>query len=495
VRLNVSLACGLAAFLIAGFFAVRNLATWPVRLTYPGEESNEGIALAEIIHLRHGVPIYAPATDRYDDATYGPLYYLVAGRLIDIDAPSYFPLRLVSVLGIVGCAMGCGLLSFWLSDSYLAALLSPFVFLSYGMVTTHGIQALSDGVALSLAFSGFLAAYRLQGSRGVLLAVPLMILSFYYKPQYVAGFVAIFFYLLWSKRYRLAIEFASLWALCGLVLLSVFEWIVFPGQSFWRHFLFTQPSLLSWAGFEKAVFVLCFMLFLPLLFSLEYLHHHSSRMIHCYLFSSVLLGVLTYSKDGSGVHYFFESVLLLSALIPVLIMIQVRSHGCPAHLVLVLGIMLFAGQWSTKAAPQPSDFAHHDAMQQFLRQHFPRHAEGLSANPGELLQAGLETPYSGLFTLVQLSHRGVVSDRDLAAQIRARRFSVIVLGFDLSRESDPYWLNFYLTPATREAIEQGYACAESLEMPTPEKERPLDRYYIYVPQRNKQKLETCGITF
>src|SRR6516165_1299769 len=71
-------------------------------------------------------------------------------------------------------------------QSYLAALLSPFMFLSYGMVTGHAVQALSDSVALCLSFAGFLVAFRFRARRGfLLLAAFIMILGFYYKPQYV----------------------------------------------------------------------------------------------------------------------------------------------------------------------------------------------------------------------------------------------------------------------------------------------------------------------
>jgi hypothetical protein len=38
---RAALACTLAAFLLAGFFAVRNLASWQTRITYPGEERYE----------------------------------------------------------------------------------------------------------------------------------------------------------------------------------------------------------------------------------------------------------------------------------------------------------------------------------------------------------------------------------------------------------------------------------------------------------------------
>jgi hypothetical protein len=86
-----------------------------------------------------------------------------------------------------------------------------------------------------------------------------------------------------------------------------------------------------------------------------------------------------------------------------------------------------------------------------------------------------------------LAHRGILSDRDLAAQIANRRFSAIVLPLDLSHEQDPYWLNFYLTPATREAIEQRYTRMDILDMPSPVKQRSQDRYYVYVPKPSDLK--------
>jgi hypothetical protein len=487
VRFNAFHVCSWAALLLAGLFAARNLATWPTRLAYPGEESYEGVGLAEIVHLRQGVPIYAPAAaGRYDAATYGPLYYILAGRFINPENPSYSTLRFFSTVGILGCATGCGLLAFWLTQSWQSAFLSPMVFLSYGMVSANGIQSHSDSVALLLAFSGFLLAYRFRGSRVLLFAVPFMIFSFYYKPQYVAGPLAVLLFLLLDRRYRLAAAFGGLLVFFGVGLFGLFQWVVFPGQAFWRHFLLSQASLLSWHRFGQALFCLSFMLLLPLLFGIEYLRAYPNKIVSCYLFFGVLLAVLTYSKDGSGLHYFFESVLLMSALVPVVIVKQIIRHVYPIEVLFVLGVMLFAGHWSTKPAPMPSDFVRHNAMQSFLRQNFPHHAEALSAYPGELLQAGLGTPFSSLFQLAQLARRGVISDQDLAASIRAHRFSVIILSFDLRKEQDPYWLNsYYLTPATREAIEHGYVLATSLDMPALEKDRPQDRYYIYVPGSNQ----------
>jgi len=129
----------IAAFLFAGFFAVRNIATWPPRLVYPGEESYEGYPLADIVHLLQGVPIYAPGAETgFSGGIYGPLYYLAGSRLVNPERPAYFPLRVLSMLGLLGCAACCGVLAYWLSRSYSAALLARwFSFLQNGRRHGH----------------------------------------------------------------------------------------------------------------------------------------------------------------------------------------------------------------------------------------------------------------------------------------------------------------------------------------------------------------------
>jgi hypothetical protein len=470
-------------FLLVGCFAWRNLSTWPAIINYPDDESYEGVVLATMIHLRQGVPIYAPgATGHFDGATYGPLYYLLGERLVNPQSPSYLPLRLLSAFAILGCAVCCGLLAFWLTGRPLAGWLSWFVFVSYGMVTGHGLLALSDSVALLLAFSGFLVAYRWRNSGAVLFAAPLMVLSFYYKPQYIAGSLAVLLYLALEKRYRQALEFAGLLAFCGLGLFALFQWVVFSGQAFWRHFLLYQSSLLSWHLLGRALFTFALLLLFPLIFAVEYLRRYFNKLLGCYLLLAVLAGLLTYSKKAGGVHYFFESVFLLCVLVPALLANRLARRVYPVELVLVLGLMLIAGQLFEPRPPQSSDIAQHGAMQSFLVRNFPGRARALSHDPGDLLQAGLEAPFSSLYEQELFSRLGIISDAGLVAQIQDHRFAVIVLHFDISQEHDPDWLRAYATPALLGAIKTNYNLDASLTMPAPIRKEPKDRFYIYVPR-------------
>lgn len=486
---NGRIVLSLLPFLIAGFFAIRNLATWPARISYPGDEAYEGVAMADMVHLRQGVPIYAAgAKDGFSDGTYGPLYYLLGERLVNPSKPSYLLLRILSVLGMLGCAIGCGVLAFWLTQSYWVSVLSPLIFLAYGMVTGHGILALSDGVAVFLAFAGFLIAYRFRNDRRVLIAVPVMLLSFYYKPQYVAGPAAVMLFLVIEKRYKLAAAFGGMLAAGGLGLLAFFQFVVFPGQAYWRHFLFYQAPLLDWRGVVQRTFVAFGVLvLLPFAFGIEYLLSHRDRLIGCYLVSAVVLGVLTYSKDGSGTHYFFESVLAVSVLVPALIADKLPARVYPLDVVLALAVMLFMAQWMTKPAPGPGDVAKYEAVQSYLRLNFPPHALALSTSPGDLLQAGLDAPFGGLFQLEALTQRGVVSDFDLVEGVQKRQFVVIILPVNSDRDPATGWQSFPLTLEVVRAVRDRYRLAARfdmppclLEAPTPI-DRPPARFYVYVP--------------
>jgi hypothetical protein len=480
---KAALACALTAFVLAGFFAVRNLSSWHTRITYPGEESYEGCALAEMVRLAQGVPIYAPPSDEgFVGATYGPLYYLVGSRLVNPASPSYTPLRLLSALAILACATACGLLAFWITRSRLAAFLSPLVFLSYGVVTFHGVSALSDSVALLLFFAGFLVAYRFRNSKGLLLAAPLMCLGFYYKPQYIAGPLAVMVFLVLEKRYVRLVQFLGALALFGFGLLGFFQWVAFPGQQFWQHFFLYQATLFSWYQFKIGLLVFVLMFGVAVLLAFEYLRTHTERMLSCYFVCAVALGIVTIGKQTAFIQYFFESILMVSVLVPALVAKRIEKGRYPVDVMVLLAIALFAGQWYTPPAPLPSAVGQFAAVQSYFRRNFPAHARAIGLRGGDLVQAGLDTPFSDLLQTELLARHGVVSDGHLLKQIRAGWFSLIVLDFDLDKETDPIWLNYYLTPAAREAIKSSYRVVDSLQVPDPEKLWEQDRFYIYVPR-------------
>ncbi len=469
--------------LLAALFAGHHIATWPMRIRYSGDDGTEGIALAEMVHLRRGVPIYSPPSpERFDVANYGPLYYLLGAQLVDPQNPTYLSLRLLSLLAALGSAVGCALLAFWQGRSYLAAALAPLLFLAYRSAARFGTSARCDIVALFLPFAGFLIAYRSRNSRGLFVAAPLMLVGFFYKQQFVAAPLAIVLFLLLEKRYRLAAGFAGALALGGLGLLGFFQFVAFPGQAFLEHFLLYNFLPFTPTRFVFGILFFGVMLLVPLLVGLEFLRLHPNKLLSCYLGCALFLGLLTVAREGSDSNYFLECVLLLSALLAALFAKRIADSPRALELLLLLGVTLFLGQWFVPPAPQPEDFARDRAVQDYLRRNFSPHTPALGYYTGDLVRAGLETPISNLFHYAWLTRQGVLSNRDLVAQLDARRYGVIVLNFDLQGQEDSNRKDYYLIQPLRQTILANYRPAASLEMPGPEKYRPSDRFYAWVPR-------------
>jgi hypothetical protein len=481
---------GAAALLLAGVFAGLQISTWRNRLRYPGELNDiEGMRLVEMLHLRRGVPIYSlPAAERFDASIYGPLYYLLGARLISPSAPAYLPLRLLSILSTLGLAAGCGVLAFWLTRRALAAALAPLLFLSYGFVTRHGTSARSDLVAVLLAFIGFLLAFRFQRDRRVLLATPFMLLSFFYKQQYVAGPLAVVLFLLIERRYRQAAEFAGLSAASGLMLLGFFQFLVFPGQAFFHHFLLYNVTPFSWQQFKYAgLMFFALVMLVPLLLGAEFLRRGRNRLLGCYLACGVVLALVTVSKVGSDAHYWLECVLALSALVAALVAERAAAREGIAEVLCLLGVALFFARLFAPPGPRPQDFARDQAIQAYLHQKFPPGTLALSHWAGDLVRAGLDLPVSDPDQYIYLARKGILSDQPLLDQIRGHRFGALVFNYDLRAAQAAASQGERLPSTWSVAILSNYELATSLEMPDTEKVWPDDRFYVWIPRADASR--------
>ncbi len=473
------------AFLLVGLPAAWHVSSWPTRLRYPGELNDiEGMRLAEMLHVRRGIPIYAPATPRrFDAAIYGPLYYLLGAKIIDPNKPAYLPLRLLSLLATLGCAVGCAFLAFWLGRSYLAAVFAPLLVLGFGFVTHHGLSVRSDAVALLLVLWGFIVAYRFQRSSALLLASPLMLLGFFYKQQFVAAPLAVGVFLLLERRYRLALQFASLLALGGLASFAFFQFVVFRGEAFFSHFLLYNLVPFSWTEFGWGLVFFGLVLLIPVLMGVEFLRLCPDRLLSCYLGCATLLSLLTFGKEGSDSNYFLELVFIVSCLFAALLAMRIEAQAGVVELLVLVGVTLFFGQCFTPPSPSPEDFRRDRAIQDFLRHKFPPGTEALGHYAGDLVRAGLETPISDTWQYSALIRNGTFSDQDLLVRVQGHCFGVIVSTFDLKDEPEGEGSSNYLNRRLRRAICENYQLDASLPLPWPESlGKHSERFDVWVPR-------------
>src|SRR5437867_76574 len=485
-------ACG--ACLIVALFALWNLRTWPSRITYPGDRNSgvEGIVLAETLDLRAGVPIYSADTSGgFHASAYGPLHYLLGSRLIDPTHPGYLGFRILGALTTLGSAAACGVLAFWVSGSWLGAVLAPLIYLSFAVVSQFDVTARSDSSALLLSFAAFLVGYRFRKCRLLLLSVPFALASYFFKQQFVAGSAALFFYLLLEKRYRLAAEFAGLLALGWLGLMGLFEYAIFPGQNFARHYLTYIATTFSPELFLVSLFFFVFLASIPYVVGWVYLREHHDWALGCYMVCALVLFLVGFSRPGSDRNYFVDLDWITSCLVSAYVVERiVNRRGLGSRFILLLAV-LFCAQWFTRPeTPRPIDFVDDRAIQDYLLANFPPHAQGLSYCVGDLVRAGLDTPYTDLFLFSRLVERGVISDASLVSQVRRHHFALIVLNFDPNQEKDQERMHFLLPEAVLAAVRERYRLRDTLSMPGPERLRKLlDRFYVFVPRKESSASE------
>jgi hypothetical protein len=477
------------ACLIAALFASWNLRTWPSRIAYPGDRNAgvEGIVLAESLDLREGVPIYsADIASGFHASAYGPLHYLLGSRLIDPKHPGYLGFRILGALTTLGSAAACGVLAFWVSGSWLAALLAPLIYLSFAVVSQFELTARSDSSALFLSFAAFLVGYRFRESRLLLLSVPLALASYFFKQQFVAGSAALFLYLLIEKRYRLAAAFASLMAVGWLGLMALFEYAVFPGQNFARHYFTYIATTFSPERFLVSLFLFVLLAAIPYVVGWLYLREHPDWALGFYMACALVLFLIGFSRHGSDRNYFVDSYWISSSLLSAyLVEGMVNRRRLLRRIIPFLIILVGAQLLPNPKTPQPVDFVDDQAIQDYLRANFPSHSQGLSYCAGDLARAGLDVPYTDLFLFSRLVERGVISDESLVSQVRQHRFALIGLNFDPNQEKDQERMHYLLPEAVLAAVRQGYRLRDVLPMPEPERlKRPLDRFYVFVPRQD-----------
>jgi hypothetical protein len=215
-------------------------------------------------------------------------------------------------------------------------------------------------------------------------------------------------------------------------------------------------------------------------------------MLQLYFIAAIVLGLITIGKESAFLQYFYESILLISVLVPALLMSRIARRRGVVEVLVLFGIALLAGQWYTPPAPKPADAVQYDAVQRFFRQNIPHHARVLGFRGGDLVQAGFDTPFADLFQMELLARHGIASDRYLLARIREGWFAAIVLDFDLDKERNPQLLNMYLSPAAREILQQKYRIADEIAVPGPERLSPQDRFYVYVPSQSTAAFALSG---
>ena len=483
-----------ASLTLLGCFAVLQLSRWPNRLRYPGEEdAAEGTQLSEMVHLRRGIQIYrGPSNGEFDSAIYGPLCYLLGAAVVNPQQPAYLPLRLLSLAATIGLATLSGIFVFRITGSKLGAALAPILLLGNAYVARYGVSARADMVALLLSFAGFFVFFSHRNSRrALMLAAGLMLLSFFYKQQFIGAPASVFLYLLISKRFRAATEFAAALGIGGVLLIAVFSALVFPGQPFLTHFLAYNHLPFDKHLVMPEILMFVIPLFVPLLGSADFLDAQEDRLLKVYAVLATCGYFLLLLSSGSGAdtNRCLEAVVVLNCLMASRIA-SVRSVlsgiAWTAALLITLGLVTLLDSAFVVPKVQDSDFQDDAVVQKYLRDNFAVDTPILTYYASDPLRAGLAAPITNLWHYSALLRKGMIPDRDILARIQRGGYGAILLDFDLDASSIQKNGDFYTTPSVRAAIVANYHEHAQLKQPLPEFTRfSTGTIHVWVPLPSK----------
>jgi hypothetical protein len=440
--------------ILLGFHVWRTLDYFWFAVRCPFEiEYGEGIVLQNALNIARGVPLYGDYHHYpYVVATYPPFYPLLAAVGAKLFGVSFTFGRVLSSLG----ALGIGALIWGLlrrsGISRFGAGLAAVLWIAAPIVCWWGPVVRVDIIAVFLAVAGLYCV--LRGGWWLVAAVVLMALSMYTRQSEVAPVAAAVGYLWWMRRRRQAVLFGASWVAICAVAFAVLQ--VVSGGWFYSHVVVANrnfwelQSLSYWWDYVFKGWPFPFVLgAVGVVLALgawrgpapqadDATDGRPLRLLGLYFVATMLVS-LTAGKIGSTVNY------MLAPLAASCLMTGVASHWLAERLTQRWAKAAWVGAWMLViavpiyllAVPTANQYAPYhrsradiiDGAREAVRMIRQCGGDVLSEDTGLPLLAGkqiLLDPHK----MTSMFHDGTWDQRRLVADIKRRRFPLIVTRWD-----------------------------------------------------------------
>ncbi|MBZ0255272.1 glycosyltransferase family 39 protein [bacterium] len=412
-------------------------------------DNSEGFILYQSVRIAQGEFLYPPLDAApYLVDNYPPVYPIVGAIGVKLFGVGFAWLRGVSLLSTVLTALLLGVWTHQKTRSRSAALMAGLIFLTFYHVYQWGALARVDSLGLLFCIAA-LAVF--ERSRRWQFTVPLLLFALFTKQSFFAAPMAITACLAasdWKRAVKFIIAVAAssllIWA-CILFLSS--------GRA-WNHLVTYNANAFYWAdvwiNFSHWIWMYTVWGCAPLAVLLM-----DAKRIRCndegasplllWFMLGAIAEALLCGKIGSAPNYFLALVAAASVGCGVIYAefdnlrkTSVASHIAYSFFVAAFILQLVATlHWPYSAmdfAPTPTRA---EAQAGRLMQNRLQKIDGpvLSDLCGLPLLDG-QGPVMQPFILTQLSHEGEWNQQPLLDAIKQRRFSALLLHFDLSR---PDW--------------------------------------------------------
>ncbi len=461
---------GLAIYTV--FFIIESiiLINYPYQISY-----GEGFILNQAVIISQGQSIYQDiANYPYLVGNYPPVYPFLCALFVKIFGVSFAPGRFISFIAVILSGFLIYIIlkenrrsqkgSFKESTviSALFFLASPYIFYVYPLYRV-------DALALLFSLAGLYFVFKFENRKSVYFSIPFFILALYTKQSFIAAPIASLIYLTFKNIKKGFIYFIFL----SLVYVSIFLLLnnLTGGQYYLHNFTYNANAFSILFAIRMCVSALQIHAIL-FTFAFAYIIHTIIRkklsLFAIYLIITALMAI-SIGKIGSGINYFGELVACSCIILGIFLNETEFTNKESKNILIVTGLLL-----------QLILFAH----MPYLTGHTPtntdiKNAEKISveiintpgsilSEDGGLLVVNRRQILFQPFVFTQLARQNLWDQGKFVADITEKRFSLIILTFNINYEIDKE----RLTEEMAEAIRRSYYSEEK-----------IGDYYIYRPSQ------------
>lgn len=440
---------------------------YPYQVSYP-----EGFILNQAKLICEGKNIYKNI-DHYPFiiANYPPIYLLICAGFIKLFGISFFGGRLVTFLATILIVFLIYKILFkktTRNTAIFCALL--FIASSYTFKDTPLMRVDMTGLFLSLF--GLYLVIDTQKDLKLCYSIPFFLAALYTKPTFFTAPFALAIHLLLSERKK-AIIFIFSMVISYLLLFFILNH--FTAGEFYRHTILYNLNIFELKQAAKYYIHFLQTHAILFLFSLIFLFSPSASR-ECffwklYFIISTIVAV-TVGKVGANTNYFCE-LIALTCILTGLAIEKLKNDmddkkyqlfiysAAMAQLILFLHLPFFSEPIITK-----TDWHDNHILSQKIQN---TGGPILSEDAGILVLNQREVLFQP-FEFTQLARQNIWNEEKFILDIVNRRFSLIILSFDLACFYDPE----RLTPTMAEAISANYYITDK-----------IGEYFLYRPNLDK----------
>lgn len=461
---------GLAIYIV--FFIIESiiLINYPYQISY-----GEGFILNQAVIISQGQSIYQDITNYpYLVGNYPPVYPFLCALFVKIFGVSFAPGRFISFIAVIlsgfliyiilkeNRRLQKGSFKESIVISALFFLASPYIFYTYPLYRV-------DALALLFSLAGLYFVFKFENRKSVYFSIPFFILALYTKQSFIAAPIASLIYLTFKNIKRGIIYFIFL----SLVYVSIFLLLnnLTGGQYCLHNFTYNANTFSILFAIRMCVSALQIHAIL-FTFAFAYIIHIIIRkklsLFAIYLIITALMAI-SIGKIDSGINYFGELVACSCIILGIFLNETEFTNKESKNILIVTGLLL-----------QLILFAH----MPYLTGHTPtntdkKNAEKISleiintpgsilSEDGGLLVVNRRQILFQPFVFTQLARQNLWDQGKFVADITEKRFSLIILTFNINYEIDKE----RLTEEMAEAIRRSYYSEEK-----------IGDYYIYRPSQ------------